>query len=269
MQLFNWTKKQLIGLKINKPGTQVYIISYPKSGRTWLRLLIGKALCDRYSLPESLMIETYELSKQAGILRTHFSHDYSSILTGFRYDEMPTNKAEYAQTKVLFVMRDVKDVLVSSYFQATKRTGRFQGSISDFVRDGRFGVRKIVTFYNIWHAQQGVPQDFLRLTYEQMHADPQLVLTQTLQFMGMTDVKPDLVQTAVDFASFQNMKKLEKTGFFNDDKMRPADAADTESYKVRKGKVGGYREYLNDADIAYIDQTIAEIGCPFLEPPHA
>lgn len=264
VQLFDWVKKQAIGTKINKRGTQVYILSYPKSGRTWLRLLIGKAICERYNLPESLMIETYQISSQAGLLRTHFSHDYSSILSGFLYHRMPTDKSEYANTKVLFVHREIKDVLVSSYFQATKRTGRFEGSISEFIRSEKFGVKKIVTFYNSWYEQQHVPQAFLALSYEEMHENPQAALRQTLAFMGMEGIEEELLETAVSFAAFNNMKKLESSGFFNDDKMRPKDTDDKDSYKVRKGKVGGYTEYLSQADIEYVDRTVAEIGCPFI-----
>lgn len=264
VQLYDWFKKQAIGLKLRKPGTQVYILSYPKSGRTWLRLLIGKAICDRYNLPESLMIDTYRLTSQAGLLRTHFSHDYSSILSGFPYDRMPTDKSEYANLKVLFVYREIKDVLVSSYFQATKRTGRFDGPISDFIRSDLYGVKKIVTFYNSWYEQQHVPQAFMSLSYEAMHANPQAALRQTLAFMGMTEIEEGLLETAVSFAAFNNMKKLETSGFFQDDKMRPADAKDAESFKVRKGKVGGYAEYLSPADIDYIDQTVAKMGCPFI-----
>lgn len=267
MYLFDKIKKQLISLKINKPGTQVYIISYPKSGRTWLRLMIGKAICDRYDLPTDLMIDTYELTKQAGLMVTHFSHDYSSILSAFSYQGMPKNKSDYADNKVIFLLRDIKDVLVSSYFQATKRTDRFSGTMSEFIRSDLYGVRKIVTFYNAWYEQQHVPQAFLLLRYEDMHEDTEGVLRQTLEFMGMPNVDHELVKTAVAFARFENMKRLERSGFFQDDKMRPADANDAESYKVRKGQIGGYRDYLSAADIAYVDQVIAEMGCPFLGVP--
>ena len=264
VQLYDWVKKQAIGTQISKRGTQVYILSYPKSGRTWLRLLIGKAICDRYNLPESQMIETFDLTSQAGLLRTHFSHDYSSILSGFPYHRMPTNKSEYTKTKVLFVYREIKDVLVSSYFQATKRTGKFEGPISAFIRSDKFGVKKIVTFYNSWYEQQHVPQAFLALSYEEMHEDPHKALRQSLEFMGMKDVDAGLLETAVSFAAFNNMKKLESSGFFQDDKMRPKDTDDKDSYKVRKGKVGGYTENLSPEDIEYIDSTVVEMGCPFL-----
>lgn len=268
IQLYDAIKTSLIRLKINKPDAEVVIISYPKCGRTWLRLLVGKALCSHYNLPQEQMIDTYALTAVPGVLRTHFSHDFSSIIGGFAYNRMPSDKSEYAAKKVLFITRDIRDVLVSSYFQATKRTGRFNGPISEFVRSDKYGAKKIVTFYNLWYKNQSVPRAFLHLTYEAMHADPEKALTQTLQFMEMQGFTPELVHEAVEFARFDNMKKLEASGFFKDDKMQPGDQKDGESFKVRKGVVGGYRDYLDDADLAYIGQVITELGCPFLTLSH-
>jgi len=45
--------------------------------------------------------------------------------------------------------------------------------------------------------------------------------------------------------------------------MQPGDTNDEESYKVRKGKVGGYLEYLSQDDMNFINQVIKEAGHPF------
>ncbi len=262
---YDWLKTAVIRRRINQPDVEVYIISYPKCGRTWLRLLIGKAICDQYGLPEEQMIDTYGITAVPGVRRTHFSHDFSSLKAGFPYNRLPSDKSEYADSKVIFITRNIKDVLVSSYFQATKRIGKFQGDISEFIRSERYGARKIVAFYNLWHANQNVPQAFMRLRYEEMHADPEAVLKQVLQFMELQNFDDDLVRAAVEFSRFENMKKLEAKGFFQDDKMQPGQKSDAESFKVRKGVVGGYREYLSAADIAYVNGVVGEMGCPFAE----
>jgi len=258
-------KIQLVRLEILRRPTDVYIISYPKSGRTWLRVLLGKAICLQYGLPDELMLDTHRLTSAAGLLRTHFVHDYSEILSGLHYRRLPERKREYASKKVVFVVRDIKDTLVSSYFQATKRTYKFKGPISEFVRSETFGVKKIVTFYNVWHNNSHVPKDFLLLRYEDMHQNPSDALIRTLRFIGLEQIEDRIIKEAVAFASFNNMKKMEAGGYFKDAKMRPGDAGDEESYKVRKGVVGGYTTYLNEADIQYIDQTVAKMGCPFVQ----
>ena len=37
-------------------NTDVYVVSYPKSGRTWLRVMLGKAISDRYGLPQDQLL---------------------------------------------------------------------------------------------------------------------------------------------------------------------------------------------------------------------
>ena len=59
-----------------------------------------------------------------------------------------------------------------------------------------------------------------------------------------------IVETSVDFARFDNMRRMEETGFFGAGALRPKDPDDAESFKVRKGRIGGYREELSDADLA-------------------
>ena len=51
------------------------------------------------------------------------------------------------------------------------------------------------------------------------------------------------------------MRKLEKSGAF-DAKLSANDPNDTNSYKVRKGRVGSYQSELKPKDIAYLDATI-------------
>jgi hypothetical protein len=250
---------------IHKQGTQCYVVSYPKCGRTWLRLLIGKVLCDQFHLPEEQMIDTYALTAVPGVLRTHFTHDYADVRLGYPYRYLPTDKSPYAPAKVLFLMRDVRDTLVSSYFQATRRVNRFHGSLSDFVRNERYGIKKIVTFYNLWHANQNVPRNFMLLHYEDLHHSPVHALRQTLQFMEIASIDAALLETAVAFASFDNMQKMEAKGSFADQKMQPGRRQDAQSFKVRHGKIGGYAAHLSTADLAYVDQVIQEMGCPFAE----
>jgi len=264
-RLVDLLKIQLLRFDIARRRAGVYIVSYPKSGRTWLRVLIGKAVCAQSSLPEELMLDTYRLTAAAGLRPTYFTHDYSEILTALPYHRLPTTKTEYARSRIIFVVRDVKDVLVSSYFQATRRTHRFKGSVSEFIRSDRFGARKIVTFYNIWHQNRHIPEEFVLIRYEDMHRDPAEALARALRAIGVAQIDGATLRDAVAFGSFEHMKEMEISGFFNDPRMRPGDANDEESFKVRKGLVGGHTAYLEEDDIRYIESTIAELSCPFVQ----
>jgi len=246
-------------------NTDAYIISHPRSGRTWLRLLIGKTLCENFGFPEEDMLDTYKLATRAGILRTHLIHDHTSYTESYKHYSLSKNKRIYANKKVIFLVRSIKDVLVSYYFYVTKRDKEFDGSISDFIRTEKYGAKRIVKFYNSWYESRNIPLDFMVLKYEDMKNDPETSLLKTLNFLGLDNIDVNIVKKAVEFAQFENLKKLERNEYFNKKAMRPANKNDDESYKIRKGKVGGYEEYLNKDDIKYIDLVIQELGCHFEE----
>jgi hypothetical protein len=217
-----------------------------------LRVMLGKALCEAYKLPEDLLLDTYFLTRSAGILTTRLIHDGSSTDEDRHYRRLSQNKRKYRHKKVILLVRDVKDTLVSCYFQATRRVRkvrRYAGSISDFIRDERYGARKILSFYAAWFAKRHIPRGFLLVRYEDMHRDPHKILAQVLAFVGACRVEEQVVASAVEYSKFSRMKEMERSNRWDDDILRPGDEKDEESFKVRRGVVGGYREYLSEKDI--------------------
>jgi hypothetical protein len=253
-----------IGLR---PEPGAYLISYPKTGRTWLRTLLGKALCDAYGLPEHRFLDTALVTYLAGLPRTHFTHDEGALGQAIACEKLSADKSQYRHAKVVLLSREVKDTLVSSYFQASKRkaTDRFEGTMSEFIRSDLYGARKVLMFYRHWYAARQTPKDLLFITYEQMRQDTGKVLAGVLAFLGAREIDPAIIRGAVEFASFDNMKKMEASGAVKGAALRPSDAKDPQSFKVREGKVGGYSRYLTPEDIAYIDAQAEELGCPFTQ----
>ena len=244
----------------------IKVISYPKTGRTWLRLLVGKALCDRHGLDEQLMFDFRRLAGAAGLPAVSFRHDGTRASKQRHYSKLSVDKTKYGDSRVILLIRDPRDVVVSHYFQTSRRTSeskRYVGTLSDFIRDGCYGIEKVVTFYNIWHANQHAPAEFLLLRYEEMHADPSAVLRSFVQFLGAPQIDSDAIDRAVGYASFDHAQKLEETGHFDSKKLRPWRASDPESYKVRRGKVSGYVDYLTPEDCEYADAVIRRLGCAY------
>jgi len=71
------------------------------------------------------------------------------------------------------------------------------------------------------------------------------------------------VQAAVDYSRFDNLRRAEIEDRFNTEILRPAGDGDPEAFKVRKGRVGNFREYLSADDVAFIDAAVAARGCEF------
>lgn len=240
----------------------VFLISYPKSGRTWLRTMIGKYLCELLNLSDKMVLNIHFLSKNAGISPIILSHDESDK---YSYHYHPKTKQKYSNNKVIFLIRDVKDIIVSNYHHVRFRLKLFQGSISEFIQDDLYGIKTILNFYKIWYRNQNVPENFLLLKYEDLHKNGMKTLCKCLLFLGFLKIDDGILKKAIEFSSFKNMKKLEKNQFFSDKTLKPKDPNDNRTYKVRKGKVGGYKSSLSKEDEIIIDKAIEEIGYPFYE----
>lgn len=234
--------------------------------------MLGQFLAGRLEGAEDILLDTYAICERAGIKKTMFTHDGPLLLfSGAPYQQLRFNTEAYRGRDAIFLVRDVRDTLVSSYFQESQRMRTYDGAISDFLRDDVFGVRRIVTFYNLWYQNQAVPRSFLLARYEAMHADPTKVLEAVVRMLGVDHPSPAALREAVTYASFDNMKQMETRGVFRDPMMQPGQAGSGESFKVRRGKIGGYADYLSRDDLDYVAQVVDEMalpGCDWYFAPH-
>jgi hypothetical protein len=70
----------------------------------------------------------------------------------------------------------------------------------------------------------------------------------------------EAIASAVEYSSVENMRKLEEKNVFwlAGGRMRPGKKGDPNSYKVRRAKVGGYRDYFSADESAQIDEFVAK-----------
>jgi hypothetical protein len=61
----------------------------------------------------------------------------------------------------------------------------------------------------------------------------------------------------VEWASFDNLRKLEVSGFFKQGGMRLRNRDDETTFKVRRGKVGGFRDYFTPEQVAELEEIVA------------
>jgi hypothetical protein len=96
---------------------------------------------------------------------------------------------------------------------------------------------------------------FAILRYEQLHVAPGPALTAVAAFAG-TPVVCDIADCVAENRTFERMRAAEASGevgakYGNVVQARNVD--DPDSFKVRRGKVGGYTDFLSEADTAYCD----------------
>jgi hypothetical protein len=249
-------------------GFPTYVISYPKCGRTWLRLVLGRVLQDHYQLhleQKADLLETHRLSEiDPRVPYVRFTHDDKPFLLK-RAQELERDKTRYGNKIVIFLSRDPRDVVVSNYFQMAirevvlKDSPPFRGSLKEFLQDETYGIRNIVAFMNIWASNRHVPKRFMLVRYEDLADDMEREIWRVLRFIGVNSVNPAVVSEAVKFGSFDNMKRLEREDILGSPRLKAIERDDPDSGKVRRGKVGGYVDYLDPGDIEYVNSAIEEL----------
>ena len=214
-----------------------FVISFPKSGRTWLGVML-----------DDLRI------------RARYSHDGSDHRLRLPLSELRAEKAQYVGAAVLLMVRDPRDTVVSGYFQVTRRLGIPIPSMSDLIRSDWYGIRKICHFHLQWFDAAPGMKRFAILRYEQLHVTPGPALAAVAAFAG-TPVNCDTANRVAENRTFARMRAAEASGELAKygNAVRPRNVDDPDSFKVRRGKVGGYHDYFSEADSAYCDAVLTKI----------
>lgn len=256
-EVIHWEQRLL--LYLSYLSVDAFLISYPKCGRTWLRALLGQYVLG--SRTDRDPLEVLKLTRTDPAFTTlAVTHDddphWKPPETLFR------DKRAYLGKKVIFLTRDPRDILVSNYFEYTRRGGTeiardtFAGDISSFIRHDIGGLKGLVGFYNVWAECQSVPAAFLHITYEELSDNTRAVFERCLDFLQWPQRDPAFLEEVMNFGSFANMRRLEESDTLKSPRLKPPRDGDPDGFKVRRGKVGGYIDYLSAEDVAFVDTVL-------------
>jgi hypothetical protein len=260
LALDNWLRGRKEFREIRK--ADIVFISPPKCGRTWLRALLSRFFQKKHGLPEDRLLgfDNYHRLCSA-IPKIRFSHDkYVSVYTRDR-----RTKRIYYDKKAIILVREPRDVVVSNYFQWTATINPFKKQarrvpddpkdvrLFDFAMDLDLGLPRTIRCLNECAPELPKMQAYLLVRYEELRAHPTDTFKRILSFMELSFTDED-VEDAVGYASFENMRKLETSRSFDSDSRRRAvkDPNDPNTFKVRQGKVGGFRDHFFGEQLAKI-----------------
>jgi hypothetical protein len=245
-------------------AADILIVSYTKSGRTWLRVLLSKLLSEMHALSDRELIDGDNFHRQQPLIpKIFFAPD-----TRYPYPELGEAQARVAaQQRVVFLVRDPRDVAVSFFFHVQHRASEGELrrkkvplsaralTIDAFVRHEACGVPRVLRYLNRWAEERRARPGSLLVRYEDLRADTRGELGRVASYIGLQP-NPDVLDRVTSFASFDNLQRMEREGFFASDRLGLTRAGENESAKVRKGKVGGYRDYLSLETIAFVDRLV-------------
>ena len=265
---------ELAGRDFDVFPDDTFLVSFPRSGNTWTRFLIGNLVRPNEPITflnvENVIPDTTALSKNdlSRIPRPRIikSHQY--------FD--PRYK------KVIYIVRDPRDS-IASYYNWLRKYGEieddypFEQYVSRFIAGdlpGLIGWGSWGEHVLSWLAPRHHDPGFLLLRYEEMLAEPARELGKVSKFLGL-DATPQSLATAVERSSADTMRTMEKS--------------QSEGWVVTKGKrqdipfvgkakQGGWRSSLPEAAVEMLESAwgplMKALGyelarCPSaaLEPP--
>jgi hypothetical protein len=229
-----------------------FFISYPKSGRTWVRFLVNdyKTRLYQLSIPNIFMAER-RLRLKHHVQWTH--------LAGFQrnpyYAMTPTNLELLHRTPCVFMTRNFYATLASAWFQVTERLGIPLADKDAFLNGSRHGVMHIIAFHNTWIELEKDLPDVTYVSYAKLKADMRGEFRCILEALGLP-IDEALVSASLEAGSFDNMKSLAESDAYKGTPLAPTDSSNPNSAKVRSGSSGGYRTVFSDEQNAFITEMI-------------
>jgi hypothetical protein len=257
------TGQQFAGRNLTVFPDDVFVVSYPRSGNTWTRFLIGNLIHQdqpvTFSNIESCIPEIY------------FNPDH-------RLRQLPRPRIlkshecfqpHYPQ--IIYIVRDPRDVAVSFYHHNVK-AGNIPDNypMEDYIP--RFINAEFDTRWGSWadHVMSWVllresNPDFLLLRYEGMKSDTTRELERVAHYLRQhsfppIDTAPGKLQRAIDLSSPERMRVLEKQQSANWILTRKTRL---DKPFVRTAKAGGWKSTLSPASVALIESNWGHIMTRF------
>ncbi len=244
----------------NPRDSDIYLVSYPKSGNTWIRYLMAYAIW-----PELTNVDLVEMA--AYIPSFRLKHDSEMLLD----NNAPCNQLKHRLIKehtqyntlakkhvkrAICIVRDGRDVMVS-YWHFCNQRDQTAIPLSDFIELSS----KPGHSYGPWksHVMGWLNADLdskLIIRYEDLISDTASSLKNAMDFSG-NSVPDSIIENAVKRASFDSMKKLEQSKGFNLEQLRTVEF-------IRQGKQGTWQESFGPGDLERFNKhhggAIHELG---------
>lgn len=235
--------------------TDIFIVGYPKSGMTWMEFLLTHALLEKRAAEHV----TFRTARAYVPDLSHIGPRDPLLLWRFGARRAP--RVFFSHTpfdprllrgRVVYMLRDPRDVMVSYYHYHRRHVGALDVTLSEFVRQPAY-------FPCTWdvHVRGWLdgPADSGRIhvvRYEELRVRTAEVLTGLLRFTGARFTPADVAR-AVERSSFSRMQEIEK-------RFPPrVKIHDAQERFVRRGKIGGWKDELSDADLGVIEERYGAV----------
>lgn len=238
----------------------VFLASYPRSGSTWLRFMLFEILSGEDPGFRKLEDRLPEIQWHRGI-RPILPSGGRLIKTHEQY------RKEY--TRAVLLVRDLRDVMLSCYARAA------EAGLAQLVSKGDFDsfllsvMKGKALQEGSWQAHTrswlespiAKSGNLMVVRYEDLRRDPERVIGQLLQFVG---IKPEaiVIRKAIADNTLQQMRAKEDQARKAGEQsvlLGPHKSSREDGRFVRKGSVGGWRDKLTDDQLKIMHQYAGDV----------
>lgn len=226
----------------------IFLVSYPKSGNTWVRFLIANLIANEpvtFLNIEQTVPSIYILPDRRlrALPRPRVLKSHECFMPRYR--------------NIIYIVRDPRDVAVSYYhYNIKKRLLPPECSLDDYIphfladdldmQCGPWGEHVLS-----WLRMQDTRGRFLLLRYEDMQANATAELARVADFFGI-EPTAERLERAVNLSSADRLRDLEKK--------QSKDWVFTKGMRqdipfIRAAKSGGWRANLSSAAVSLIEQA--------------
>lgn len=229
-----------------------FVVSYPRSGSTWTRFLIGNLVFTEEPVTFA-NIEQYMPSIYICSDRTLRRQPRPRLLTSHE-------SFDPAYKIIIYVVRDPRDVAISYYHYCIKN----HDVAGDYPLEAfipRYISAKVNPTYDRWGswadnvmswlAMREHQRGFLLLRYEDMVENPERELAKVATVLDI-DATPERIRRATQLSSADHMRKLEKEQF---KQWKQINKTRSDKPFVRVASSGGWKSSLPQSCVEQIESA--------------
>ena len=225
-------KKELDSLKFGLNKNEYFLISYPKSGNTWVRVILSNLLNENENLKIGLhnihqfVPDSHNKTQRKSIIEKKSDFNNLKIKIVKSHDRF---KPFFKNKKVIYITRNLLDV-VPSYFFYLKARKSIQPTIDDVI-SGKANNSFGSWFNHVKFWIKRKENNILIISYEELVSNTEKEIKSICDFIGLKFDSQE-INKAIKNSNKKKMKDLEKEyGYYNDTRTESGKSIDFVGYK--------------------------------------
>lgn len=223
----------------------LYLVSFPKSGSMWLSFLMANI----NALQSSSLNKITHFNIENWITDIHYTRNVSESLK-FRFPFYRIFKSHSKfnpyYRSVIYLIRDPRDVMIS-YHKFLLQLNSYSGSLSDLIRDKKYGIREWAEHLDSWWNLKSTTSSIQFVRYEDMKDNSFKILDDLYSKSLGLNINPEIIRQAITESNFEKLKNEEKDYYLNRN-------IDKNFVHFRKGKSNEWGKSLSESDLKYINK---------------